>query len=90
MKNENFGILVIFQSFCVRINISQGFIWVAFHSGSRAHFSAFHSSLPLSISQKNVKNSVKVENFFGFQSNFSVFSQIFSTQSVYFKNGEVY
>ena len=56
-----------FQSFCVfGNNISKAFIWVAFHSVSKAHSSASLSYLPLSISQQNCrKNSVKIETFFG-------------------------
>ena len=52
MKDE---ILANFQSFWVRNQISQGFIWVAIDSVSKAQLSAFLSVLLLFISQQNCR-----------------------------------
>ena len=65
MKNENFGILVIFQSFCVRINICKGFSWVAFHRVYKAVFSAVPIYLPLSLCKRNCREFSKCVEFLG-------------------------
>ena len=65
-KTKVFECLSIFLSFCVRNNISKGFIWVAFHTVSKVQFSAFLSYFPLSLSQQNCREFSENQEFFRF------------------------
>ena len=56
----------MFQSFCVRNNISRRFIWKIFHFNSKIQLSAFLSVFPLSIFQQNCRHfseKMKIFNF---------------------------
>ena len=72
----------IFQSFCVRSNILKGFIWVVFHSVSKAQFSSFLFVCNYLYLTNLSKIQWKMRNIFGFNKFYLLWSLIKSYLSV--------
>ena len=81
-KVKIFDFQPIIQSFFLMNYIFKGFIWVDFHSVSKAQFSAFLSYLPLSIFQQICRKFGELSGIFSVLSIYLLWSQIKSYLSV--------